>query len=240
MRILSIILVALTCTGCPPSQPAGQTQATPSELAQPKIPGLPISLPLKQRSTVEIPGTDGELSLSIDDITHGQVMVTLLRQKEANLLGPISLKAGESTTFRFRDGDYSVTLTRLNNQLIGDDDATFSISDATSNTMSEDQKIQQLISAVESLSGAVFIRNGSEHTPREAAEHLRRKLDASNGAIRTAEDFIQQIATGSSISGEEYQIRFTDGRSVPAHEYLREELQRQNQLSTSSESPRNP
>ena len=97
-----------------------------------------------------------------------------------------------------------------------------------------------LISAVESLSGAVFIRNGSEHTPREAAEHLRRKLDASNGAIRTAEDFIQQIATGSSISGEEYQIRFTDGRSVPAHEYLREELQRQNQLSTSSESPRNP
>jgi len=167
-------------------------------------------------------------------------MVSLIRRKEANLLGPLSLKEGESVPFRFKDSEFSVTLTDLNNQLIGDDEATFSITDATSNTLSEDEKIQQLISKVESLTGAAFIRNGSEHTPREAADHLRRKLNGANGRIRTAEDFIQQIATGSSISGEEYQIRFTDGRSVPAHEYLRDELQRLSQPPASPASPDKP
>jgi len=234
MRILYVALLFATCTGCP-RQPAASPLATTPELPQPIITGLPVSFPLKQRSTVEVPGTDGELSLSIDDITHGQVMVTLVRKKEANLLGPISLKTGESTAFRFGASDYTLKLTGLNNQLIGDDEATFSISDATSHTTTEEQKIQHLISAVESLNGAVFIRNGSEHTPHEAAEHMRRKLSASSEGIHTAEDFIQQIATGSSISGEEYQIRFADGRTVPAHEYLREELLRMSDPPTNTE-----
>lgn len=239
MKIFYAAIVVMTCAGCPTSSAPTMKSAAP-EQSPPAISGLPVSLPLKQRSTVEVPGTDGELSLSIDDITHGQVMVSLIRRKEANLLGPLSLKEGESVPFRFKNSDFSVTLTDLNNQLIGDDEATFAITDATSNTLSEDEKIQQLISKVESLNGAVFIRNGSEHTPHEAAEHLRRKLNGANGSIHTAEDFIQQIATGSSISGEEYQIRFTDGRSVPAHEYLREELQRLNQLPANSESPHKP
>lgn len=239
MRTLYAVCLVLTCAGCPGSS-ANPTQQPAPEKSQPAISGLPISLPLKQRSTVEVPGTDGELSLTIDDITHGQVMVTLVRRKEANVLGPISLKLGESAPFRFENSDYSIKVAQLDNQLIGDDEATFSITDATSHTISEDEKIQQLISKVESLTGAVFIRNGSEHTPREAADHLRRKLDSSNGRIRTAEDFIQQIATGSSISGEEYQIRFTDGRSVPSHEYLRDELQRLNQPPASPASPDKP
>ncbi|HJW72171.1 MAG TPA: DUF5329 family protein, partial [Geothrix sp.] len=39
----------------------------------------------------------------------------------------------------------------------------------------EAQKIEALIQGVASLQGAAFIRNGSEHTPREAADHLRLK-----------------------------------------------------------------
>lgn len=233
MRIICAVFLILTCSGCPP-QPANEPQSATPVPSSSKIVDLPVSLQLQQRSTTEIPGTEGKLSLTIDDITHSQVMVTLNQREAANLLGPISLKSGEKTTFRFGEHDYILTLTKLNNQLIGDDDATLTISDTTSTVLSEDQKIQHLISAVESLSGCTFIRNGSEHTPHEAAEHLRRKLNSAGGNIHTVDDFITQIAASSSLSGEEYQIRFQDGRTLPAHEYLREELQRMNNPPTST------
>ena len=40
----------------------------------------------------------------------------------------------------------------------------------------EKKKIEFLISSVENLKGAKFIRNGTEHDGKEAAEHLRMKL----------------------------------------------------------------
>ncbi len=41
----------------------------------------------------------------------------------------------------------------------------------------EKKKIEFLISSVENLKGAIFIRNGSEHDGKAAAEHLRLKLE---------------------------------------------------------------
>jgi len=75
-------------------------------------------------------------------------------------------------------------------------------------------KIGTLIAAVENLQGAVFIRNGSEHTPREAAEHLRLKLGKAGRRVRTAEDFIRYCASRSSLSGKPYLIRYEDGTTV--------------------------
>ena len=40
----------------------------------------------------------------------------------------------------------------------------------------EKKKIEFLISSVENLKGAKFIRNGSEYDGKEAAKHLRMKL----------------------------------------------------------------
>ena len=40
----------------------------------------------------------------------------------------------------------------------------------------EKKKIEFLISSVENLKEAIFIRNGSEHNGKEAAQHLRMKL----------------------------------------------------------------
>src|SRR6187431_584322 len=80
--------------------------------------------------------------------------------------------------------------------------------------MSESAKIEALISSVEQLQGAVFIRNGSEYDGHKAAEHLRRKLDYARSKVKTAEQFIDLLATGSSMSGKPYTIRFADGHSV--------------------------
>ena len=90
----------------------------------------------------------------------------------------------------------------------------------------EAQKIEALIQAVGALQGAVFIRNGSEHTPVEAAAHLRLKWRNAGKRVKTAPEFIQYCATGSSMSGRPYEIRLKDGRTVLARDWLWTELKR--------------
>jgi len=90
----------------------------------------------------------------------------------------------------------------------------------------EAQKIEALIQAVAALQGAVFIRNGTEHTPAEAAEHLRLKWRNAGKRVKTAPDFIQHCATGSSMSGKPYEIRLKDGRTVLSRDWLWTELKR--------------
>ncbi|WP_243384409.1 DUF5329 domain-containing protein [Geothrix alkalitolerans] len=92
--------------------------------------------------------------------------------------------------------------------------------------MPEAQKIEALIQAVAALQGAVFIRNGSEHTPAQAAEHLRLKWRNAGKRVKTAPEFIQYCATGSSMSGKPYEIRLTDGRTVLSRDWLWTELKR--------------
>ena len=92
--------------------------------------------------------------------------------------------------------------------------------------LSEAQKIEALIASVGQLKGAVFIRNGSEHEAAEAAAHLRRKLDYAGKRIKTAEQFIDKLATGSSITGKPYKIRLADGRTLDSAAFFREQLRR--------------
>jgi hypothetical protein len=74
-------------------------------------------------------------------------------------------------------------------------------SEAKSEVLTESQKIERLIAAVESAKEAVFIRNGTEYSAQDAAGHLRRKLDAAKGKITTASQFIEHIASKSSMRG---------------------------------------
>jgi len=92
--------------------------------------------------------------------------------------------------------------------------------------LSEAQKIQALIHSVETLKGAVFIRNGTEYDGAKAADHLRRKLDYAGDRIQTADQFIDKLATGSSMSGKPYKIRFNDGRTVDSADFFHAELRK--------------
>src|SRR5687767_4422768 len=80
--------------------------------------------------------------------------------------------------------------------------------------VSERQKIEALIEHVANLEKAVFIRNGNEYSPSDAADHMRTKLDYAGSRVKTALQFIEHIASTSSVSGEPYLIRFDDGREV--------------------------
>lgn len=90
--------------------------------------------------------------------------------------------------------------------------------------LTDDQKIEALIDHVAGLRDAKFIRNGTEYDAKDAAAHLRRKLSAQRSSIKSVEDFIRLCGTGSSVSGDAYQIRMPDGREVACATYLRQQL----------------
>jgi hypothetical protein len=85
-------------------------------------------------------------------------------------------------------------------------------------------EIEALIVRVEHAQGVVFIRNGSEHSAVEAGAHLRRKLAAAHGRITTAEQFIDNIGTRSSMTGIAYRVRVADGREIDSAAWLRQLL----------------
>jgi hypothetical protein len=90
----------------------------------------------------------------------------------------------------------------------------------------EEARIKALISHVESLDHAKFVRNGKEYDAKSAAEFLRRKWEANRKSVHTAADFITTVATKSSTTGKPYLIRFP-GREVRCGTYLTEQLNKQ-------------
>ncbi len=77
-------------------------------------------------------------------------------------------------------------------------------------------------------SGCDFYRNGVWYDSKRAAAHLRSKYDllADEDQIKTAEDFIEKAATGSSVSGTRYQIKCAGAAALTTREWLLDALAR--------------
>jgi hypothetical protein len=88
------------------------------------------------------------------------------------------------------------------------------------------KEIESLLNYLGGLDGAVFIRNGGEHTAKEAEAHVRMKWEKQAPQIKTTEDFITLCASQSSLSSTRYEIRLKDGRKVYADDLLKAELAR--------------
>jgi hypothetical protein len=109
--------------------------------------------------------------------------------------------------------------------------ALAALAQAGSLTALENRKIQYLISTIESLPDAQFIRNGTAYDARSAADHLRPKLREAGSRLVTADDFIRLCASVSSVSGLPYQIRFADGSTITSEVFLRQKLREFEQAS---------
>jgi hypothetical protein len=75
-------------------------------------------------------------------------------------------------------------------------------------------------------SGCKFYRNGSWYDSHRAQSHLRDKYNylAARDRIKSADDFIEQAATRSSMSGAEYQIQCGASAALPSNLWLRTAL----------------
>lgn len=86
--------------------------------------------------------------------------------------------------------------------------------------------IEALISRLESMTEAKFVRNGKAYSPAAAGKFLRAKWKDRADSVLTADDFIEKVASRSSTTGRAYVVRYADGRETAVASVLRLELQR--------------
>jgi hypothetical protein len=94
-------------------------------------------------------------------------------------------------------------------------------------------EIEHLLTAVQA-SGCEFYRNGSWYDATRAQAHLRQKLQllTAHDPMRSAEEFIEKVATKSAFTNQPYEVRCRDGAAVAVNGWLREELKRYRQCAT--------
>jgi len=86
-----------------------------------------------------------------------------------------------------------------------------------------DAEVEYLLSAV-GTSDCLFVRNGTEHPPADAEDHLRMKYRKGARYVSNADDFIARIASKSSWSGKPYQILCPGEEPQPSSQWLNEHL----------------
>ena len=208
---LAAAFVALFCVTA--SHSAGEPLASGAR--------LPQTITAKQRSTTSLASMGLPLTLTIGDISAGEVLTRIATKDGANVFGPRAMHAGERVPID-AGRRLSLTLDALDHALVGEDYATFTVNAVAA--LSETEKIERLLGAIEALPNARFVRNGKDYAPREAVDHLRRKWKAASGEADDARRFVDELASMSSLSGKPYEIRYADGRTATVREFLLGEL----------------
>ena len=85
--------------------------------------------------------------------------------------------------------------------------------------------ISYLMNYVEN-SNLIFIRNSKEHSPAEAAAHMRRKYNYFKDEINTPEDFVRLCASKSLRTGRPYMLRLNDGSELRCDQWMLSVLNR--------------
>ncbi|MDR2209801.1 MAG: DUF5329 family protein [Azoarcus sp.] len=98
---------------------------------------------------------------------------------------------------------------------------------APAHALSEEEKITMIIESIKDTpEGTRFIRNGKAYDVADAISHLNLKRSRTKSRLKTAEDFIKYAASGSSVSGKEYLIRYPDGTTVTTAAFFMEKLRK--------------
>ncbi len=90
--------------------------------------------------------------------------------------------------------------------------------------LTESQKIAALLDAIAKAKDITFIRNDAEWPAAAARQLMESKYGKAKDKIRTADAFIDQIASRSSTTGKVYQVKFKDGRTTESAFWLRARL----------------
>lgn len=86
------------------------------------------------------------------------------------------------------------------------------------------QAVEHLLAAV-AKSDAKFIRNGDDHSGKDASAHMRKKYDHFKKKIKSPEDFIDLCASKSELSGKPYKIKTADGKLMDAKDWMSARLE---------------
>lgn len=90
----------------------------------------------------------------------------------------------------------------------------------------EEIRVDKLLTELGKQDSISFIRNDTEHNAVDAEAHLRLKLGKTKKRVKTTEQFIDNVASKSSFSGSEYQVKISDQQTIPANQYLHDLLKK--------------
>jgi hypothetical protein len=90
-----------------------------------------------------------------------------------------------------------------------------------------DAEVQYLLEFV-ATSGCDFERNGTQHAPEAAADHLRMKYKKGRRYVNTAGQFIDRVASESSWTGRKYTAT-CNGKEIASGPWLHETLRKYRQ-----------
>jgi len=170
-----------------------------------------------QRSAETVPGLGGRVRIEVGDVTGGQALVRITDPvAHADLAPQRSMRIGDDMPFTLDGQPYNAALLRLVNLLIGDDFAEFGV--GVPGTLAGEQ-IEAMLRHIAD-SGLVFVRDGVDYDGKAAADHLRRKWQAMAADVTTRNEFVTRVASGSSTTGDEYQVRLPGGRIIPLVDWL--------------------
>lgn len=85
-------------------------------------------------------------------------------------------------------------------------------------------EIEYLLSAVGS-SECTFVRNGKRHSAAKAESHLRMKYDRGRRYATNAENFIERLASKSSLTRRVYMIECPGAEPQPTGSWLTQRLE---------------
>lgn len=190
-------------------------------LAPTRLPDEPVAFEVPQRGSQPIPGTDRWLTVHLDDITMGQVRLTVTDASGAVAVPSRSVIEREAVPFTLGGQPCLLVVTALVNNLFGDDHAELTVRPAGDFTPN---RVAQLIRAVQA-SEDMFVREGSDWSGTMAAQFLIARLGPAERAI-TVDEFVDGIGSRSSRTGEPYHVRRKDGTTVTMQAWLRAELAR--------------
>jgi hypothetical protein len=177
---------------------------------------------MKQRSAATLDSIIPGLQISIDDITGGAVLTTVNELNKTVMTGYFSAQTSANTAFKNKK--LTVTCVKLENNLIGEDYATFHISWGEHFKKGADMESQEQIAFLLDhirQSGLKFIRNGETYPSPDAAEFLEKKWNVTGKQIPTKEAFIREIATKSSTTGQYYMVVLENGEQIRLANWLR-------------------
>ncbi len=96
----------------------------------------------------------------------------------------------------------------------------FAIADLPSKQQKE---VEHLLDFVRNSHCSIH-RNGSKHSGKDAAKHIKKKYDYFIDDIKTTEDFIRYSATKSTMSGKLYEVMCPNKNTIYAKTWLLDEL----------------
>jgi hypothetical protein len=176
-------------------------------------------LTICQRCSKELPGSMGALRLRIGDITAGQVLVSVYGPDEEPLVPTTSMQEGDTAPLRLAEQEYVLHLERLVNLLIGEDYAVFAVLQPHA---WEAQRIEHLLDIIDSAD-VRFIRHGQELSGSMFADFLRLKYEQMGPREASLDQFIEEVASRSSSTGQPYQVKLSDGELLDAGAWLRQQ-----------------